>query len=263
MSGPQYVPSPNGVNHLAISTSNIKETLIFFNEVLDFPLQALYWMHGVKNTAHGFLAVNSTSLIAFVYNPNVNPNIQQGKTHPSNIDGASVTGTMHHLSFSVDSINDLKKVQTKVRQKNITCSDVREKDDLHSIHFSGTQGIVLQVSYRAPIKENKSAIDLSAALAIGLEEDEIKNLTTLEPFPKPVKDVPNPAYGEDLGYRMNYPLPLYKAIMSASDQTIYNASLDDIPPTEKNSFRIKIPLAKLSILGRVIYHALFTSWRKA
>ena len=38
---------PNGVNHLAISTADMKAQLTFFAEVLGCPTRALYWMHGV------------------------------------------------------------------------------------------------------------------------------------------------------------------------------------------------------------------------
>ena len=46
---------PKGVNHLAISTCDMKMQLTFFSDVLGCPLKALYWMHGVPNTFHGFV----------------------------------------------------------------------------------------------------------------------------------------------------------------------------------------------------------------
>ena len=45
---------PNGVNHLAISTNDMKAQLTFFADVLGCPTKALYWMHGVEGCYHGF-----------------------------------------------------------------------------------------------------------------------------------------------------------------------------------------------------------------
>ena len=65
------VQSPNGVHHLAISTSNIKAQIEYFTDVLGCELVALYWMHGVPNTFHGFLKLNDASYVAFVQSPAV------------------------------------------------------------------------------------------------------------------------------------------------------------------------------------------------
>ncbi len=62
---------PNGVHHLAICTKNIKEQIEYFTEVVGCELVALYWMHGVDNTFHGFLRLSDSSSIAFVQSPEV------------------------------------------------------------------------------------------------------------------------------------------------------------------------------------------------
>ena len=46
---------PRGVDHLAIATGDMKAQLTFFADVLGCPTKALYWMHGVRNTFHGFV----------------------------------------------------------------------------------------------------------------------------------------------------------------------------------------------------------------
>ncbi|GAB3114702.1 VOC family protein [Pseudomaricurvus hydrocarbonicus] len=53
---------PNGINHLALSTANMKTTLTFFNEVLGMPLAALYWMHGAEQAIHGFFGAEQIVL---------------------------------------------------------------------------------------------------------------------------------------------------------------------------------------------------------
>ena len=52
---------PTGVNHLALSTTDMKRQLTFWCDVLGLPLKALYWMHGVEGTF--ILLENGASLL--------------------------------------------------------------------------------------------------------------------------------------------------------------------------------------------------------
>ena len=57
-----------GLHHLAISTANIKEQIEFLTDKLGMELVALYWMHGVKDTWHGFYAstMKAASLLSAI-----------------------------------------------------------------------------------------------------------------------------------------------------------------------------------------------------
>ncbi|MEO6123920.1 MAG: VOC family protein, partial [Ilumatobacteraceae bacterium] len=59
----------NGIHHLAISTGDMKGQLQFFGAVLGAEVKALYWMHGVPNTFHGFVRLHDHSYVAFVQGP--------------------------------------------------------------------------------------------------------------------------------------------------------------------------------------------------
>lgn len=85
----------NGVHHLAISTGDMKSQLKFFYEVLGAELKALYWMHGVPDTIHGFVKLHDTSYIAFVQGPtfaSIEPVL--GVSHAGSAAGPSAPGTM-------------------------------------------------------------------------------------------------------------------------------------------------------------------------
>src|SRR5690606_33883665 len=62
------MPRANGLHHLAISTGNMKAQIEYFSDVLGMELVALYWMHGVAGTWHGFLRLNDHASVAFVQN---------------------------------------------------------------------------------------------------------------------------------------------------------------------------------------------------
>ena len=95
----------NGVHHLAICTGDVKAQIEFFTDVLGAELKALYWMHGVDNTFHGFLKLNDPSYVAFVQNAriaDIEPQLgcqprRQPRLSPS------APGTMQHVAFNVDS----------------------------------------------------------------------------------------------------------------------------------------------------------------
>src|ERR1700722_9486590 len=53
----------NGVHHLAICTKDIKKQIDYFSQVVGMELVALYWMHGVDNTFHGFMKLSDSSSI--------------------------------------------------------------------------------------------------------------------------------------------------------------------------------------------------------
>jgi catechol 2,3-dioxygenase-like lactoylglutathione lyase family enzyme len=92
----------NGINHLAISTSNMKEQITFFTDVLGMRLVALYWMHVVEGCWHGFLEMNENSALAFVFNPaNAEAKIQPGITQPTNMTAGSAPArcSMLHLMW--------------------------------------------------------------------------------------------------------------------------------------------------------------------
>ena len=83
----------NGVHHLAICTKDIKTQIEFFTQVVGAELVALYWMHGVDNTFHGFLRLNNSSSIAFVQHPDI-AKIQpiKGVSHAGNHRGQRCSG---------------------------------------------------------------------------------------------------------------------------------------------------------------------------
>ena len=110
---------PNGVNHLALSTADMKGQLTFFADVLGCPTRALYWMHGVPNTFHGFVELADDSSIAFVQSPGNPTEPQWGITHAGNAGDPVTAGTMQHLALNVDSIDDVLTMRDRIRSHGI------------------------------------------------------------------------------------------------------------------------------------------------
>lgn len=249
---------PNGFNHVAICTLDMRKTLLYFNDTLGLPLAALYWMHGVKGTVHGFLTINDSSLLGFVFHPSVDPKIQVGKTHPGTMDGTSSIGTMHHLSFSVESMGDLANLRDRLSAKGIACTT--PKSDSRSIEFAGPEGMLLKVSCKQDVDED-DLWDNDAALAVGLDEETLEKLKHPKTYARPSSPVKNTPFGKDAGFRMNYPHHAYRAMLSISDKTMLALTRDSLPPNMPVPFRFRLQkvTAKLTVLSHMIYHKIFNS----
>ncbi|NKI15894.1 VOC family protein [Spongiibacter sp. KMU-166] len=252
---------PNGIHHLAICTSDMRKTLLYFNDVLGFPLAALYWMHGVKNTVHGFLKINDSSCLAFVYSPKIIDEKIVGITHPATISDTSTRGTMHHLAFNVDSQEALTQIRERILAKGIACSEINTQGYPVSFTFPGPEGMLLQIGCQPSAEEN--VFDEDAAAAIGLDKAAMEALKSHKPYNRPASPVPNALLGADAGYHMNYPDPVYRTLISAPDELVFDFTQDNVPPNEKQPFNVKRRLAKLKLLFRIILSSISRSRGKA
>src|SRR5260370_30390928 len=105
----------NGIHHLAICTKDIKAQIKFYTEVVGMELEALYWMHGVENTFHGFLKLGDSSSIALVQNPQIGeiePRI--GVSHPQWTGANVAPGTMQHVALNVGTEADLLAMRDRL-----------------------------------------------------------------------------------------------------------------------------------------------------
>ena len=125
-----------GLHHLAISTANMKEQIEFFTDKLGMELVALYWMHGVENTWHGFLRLNDESSIAFVCNPDIKDiPVRMGETHAGNPGANSSRGTMQHLALKVKNHEELLAMSDRIAvvqhgtiQRTVDASELSHDD---------------------------------------------------------------------------------------------------------------------------------------
>ena len=89
---------PNGVHHLAIATKDIKKQIEFFTQTVGGELVALYWMHGVDNTFHGFVNFGNGCSLAFVQSPEIGEiQPQKGVSHAAWTASPVAAGALEHL----------------------------------------------------------------------------------------------------------------------------------------------------------------------
>jgi catechol 2,3-dioxygenase-like lactoylglutathione lyase family enzyme len=219
---------PDGVNHLALSTADMKAQLTFFADVLGCPTRALYWMHGVPNTFHGFVELSGDSYIAFVQAPGNPTEPQWGVTHSGNAGGAVTAGTMQHLALNVSSIDDVLTMRDRIRSHGIQVMGPIDHGMIQSIYFAGPEGLSLEVCTGHDIDE-RQWIDPEVQALCGISAADLERLVSPAGFERPDGPVAQPAYDESKP-NMHYPPAVRSAIMGMPDAAVWaDFSVTDPP----------------------------------
>src|SRR5262245_26588791 len=164
----------NGVHHLAISTADIKAQIAFFSDVLGMELVALYWMHGVEGAWHGFLRLNDFSSIAFVQTQEITK-IERvlGVSHAGSPGSASAGGTMQHLAFNVDTVEELLAFRDRIRSRGISVVGPIHHGLCDSIYFAGPEDLSLEIATSHSAIDARAWIDPEVVALAGISPAEL------------------------------------------------------------------------------------------
>ncbi len=218
---------PNGVHHLAISTRDIKAQIEFFTDVLGGELKALYWMHGVEGTFHGFVELNPSSYIAFVQHPGNPDTIELGVTHAGNAGGPVAAGTMQHVAFSVDTLDDLYAMRDRIRSRGVVVMGPINHGMCQSMYFAGPEGLALEVATGSGIDE-RAWIDPEVVALAGIEAGELAGYIAPADYERPEQPVRQPAYDPTKPHLV-YPPATYERILTLPDEVFWS-SVENQPP---------------------------------
>ncbi len=219
---------PNGVNHLALSTADMKAQLTFFAEVLGCPTRALYWMHGVPNTFHGFVELSDSSYIAFVQAPGNPTEPHWGVTHSGNAGNPVTAGTMQHVAFNVDDIDQLLTMRDRIRSHGIQVMGPLDHGMIQSIYFAGPEHLSLEVCVGRDIDE-RQWVDPEVQALCDISDAELTALTSPAGFDRPHEPVAQPAH-DPTRPNMHYPDAVREYIMGMSDADVWNNLSESTPP---------------------------------
>ena len=218
---------PNGIHHLALSTTDIKKQIEFFTDVLGGELKALYWMHGVENTFHGFVQLNPSCCVAFVQHPDNTDRNELGVTHAGNAGGPMPGGTMQHIAFNVDSLDDLYAMRDRIRSRGIPVTGPMNHGMCQSMYFPGPEGLCLEVATGANI-DYRAWIDPEVQELAGISDEELSAYVTPAGYERPTTPVPQVAY-DDAVLKLTYPESVYRRMLSTSDEAFWNAVVSEPP----------------------------------
>lgn len=219
-----------GLHHLAISTADIKTQIDFFTDKLGMELVALYWMHGAKETWHGFLRMNDESAVAFVQGPLVASIPQKfGETHAGNPTAASAAGTTQHIALKVKGMEDLLRMQARLRSRGVPVLGPVDHGFCKSIYFAGPEGLALELSCSdAPIAPD-SWIDPDVVARAGISPEELERYRNPPVYEPSAQGVSQPGPDAPGPHMTNYPPGIYEKLIALSDQQVWDAS-ESAPP---------------------------------
>ncbi len=224
---------PNGLHHIAISTGDMKGQIEYFTDVLGMELTALYWMHGVENTFHGFLQMGEEA-VAFVFKEeNKDVKTVMGQTHSGNAGDKSAPGTMQHLAFNVDTLDDLLAMRDRIRSRGIVVMGPLDHGMCHSIYFAGPENLSLEVSTSqaadAPLDSKGTWIDPEVVALAGINEEELKRYMSPAGYSNNGEHLPNPDVDPSKP-QMTYPPGALEMIAKTPDEALLN-SVDKSAPS--------------------------------
>jgi catechol 2,3-dioxygenase-like lactoylglutathione lyase family enzyme len=222
---------PTGVHHLALSTRDMKGQLEFWCDVLGCPVKALYWMHGVENTFHGFVELAGDSYVAFVQHPDNAKDVQLGVTHAGNPAGPVTAGTMQHVAFNVDSLDDLLALRDRIRSRGVQVLGPIDHGMCQSMYFAGPEGLALEISTGGNI-DARAWIDPEVQGLCKISDDELEALKSPARYERPAQPVAQPT-SDPAKPQMVYPTKeIYEAVIGTSDQQVWDQMSVTEPPVK-------------------------------
>ena len=223
--------TPNGIHHLAISTTDIKKQIEFFSDVLGCELVALYWMHGVEGAWHGFMKLHDHSYIAFVeMAQNADASAEIGATHAGWPGGASAGGTMQHVSFNVDGYDDLLAIRDRIRDRGHNVYGPIDHGMCHSIYFAGYEDLSLEVSTADAAIDGRAWIDPEVVELAGITEAELARYRSPAPYERPAEPVAQPPRDPDLPAPRGMAPGRYDVVLGIPDEVISAPTENSHPP---------------------------------
>ncbi len=127
--GERPASSAGGVHHLALLSSDVEQTIDFYQGLLEFPLTELFENRDSPGSTHFFFDIGNGNALAFFDFPDLDLGPY-----------AEVLGGMHHLAISVT-----PEQQTRLRSKLEAAGVVIDFEHQSSIYFRGPDGERLEL----------------------------------------------------------------------------------------------------------------------
>ncbi len=223
---------PTGIHHIAIMTGDMKKQIEFFSDVLGCQLVAIFDMHGVPGGFHSFLHLNDHCSFSLVQMPGTKDiPIEIGKSHAGSGSGDAAGGTMQHISFKVDSREELLAMRDRIRKKGVNIFGPIDHGMCQSIYFAGPESLALEVAWSDSAIDPKKWIDPKVVEKIGVSAEELARFKSPDPYQGEGGTVPQPPYDPAKPHQA-MPEALYKQIIGAPDAAIWAMASYAEPPVK-------------------------------
>ncbi len=222
-----------GLHHLAICTADMKGQIEFFTDVLGMELVALYWMHGVENTWHGFLRLNDESCIAFVQGPGIKDiPVRLGQSHAGNPGSPCAAGAMQHLALRVKDEAELLVMRDRIRARQVPVLGPIDHGFCKSIYFAGPEKLTLELSYSPAAIDAEAWIDPEVVELAGIKPEELARFKAPAVDPGDGGQVPQPDLASPGPHMSGYTDVAYEKLMSMPDDRVLARLSATEPPVD-------------------------------
>lgn len=214
---------PISVNHIAICTADMKAQLDFFTDVMGMELVALYAIGDEAGTIHGYLKFNDSCSLILVYTPEtgkIKP--IKGVTHAKHPALSSAPGTIQHIAFNMDSLEDMLELRDRVRSKGYSIMGPINHGMCKSMYFGGPEDLTLEVATSEVGISPDLWIDQEVVELAGINAEELATYITPATYqgqggkvPQPKRDGSKP--------QLVYDGPLGDKIFEMSDEEVNKA----------------------------------------
>jgi catechol 2,3-dioxygenase-like lactoylglutathione lyase family enzyme len=218
------------MHHLAICTADIRKQIEFFSDKLGMELVALYWMHGAKETMHGFMRLGDESSVAFVHSPKVaEARTELGRTHAGNPVSSSAPGTLQHVALKVKDEPTLLALRDRLRAKGVPVLGPVDHGFCTSIYFGGPENLTLELSFSESAIDAREWIDPEVVSLAGISAEELEQFKSPPEFVDSGGQVEQPTPDSIGPHLSNYPEGVYEKLIRLPDDQMRAASETDPP----------------------------------
>jgi catechol 2,3-dioxygenase-like lactoylglutathione lyase family enzyme len=222
---------PNGLHHLAICTKDIKSQIEFYTDVIGMELVALYWMHGVENTFHGFLRLSDSSSIAFVQHPEISEiKPIEGVSSPAFTADNVAPGVMQHVALNVETEAELLAMRDRIRAHGYWVVGPLDHGLCKSIYLAAPEGIMLEfATSESRAIDAEAWIDPEVVELAGINAEELRRYKSPQAFASKNGKVTQPP-------RESFKLPMRwprgDRILEMTDEEVTRTMSESTPPVQ-------------------------------
>ena len=223
-----------GINHLALSTKDMKAQIAFFSEICGMDLVGLFWFHGGNGAFHCFLKLNDSSYMSFVQTPDMEDKEPvAGVSHPSHVIAGAAPGGLQHVAFNVGTQSEVIAMRDRIRKAGYQVVGPIDHGISQSIYLSAPENLIVEFTSTEggrPLTPDMW-VNLECARLCGISPEELQRymhpaklqLTNgSEAMPKDPK-LPFTAF----------PPPLYAEVMKMTDAEVSAKMKYTVAPNEE------------------------------
>jgi hypothetical protein len=181
---------------------------------------------------HGFCRLNDHCSVAFVQlpaNSELEPEI--GLSHAGTGAGSSAPGTMQHVAFNVDTVEQLMAMRDRIRSRGVNVFGQIDHGMCRSIYFAGPENLVLEVATSDAAVDPRAWIDPDVVALAGISEDELARFVRPAAYAGEGGSVEQPPVDMDRP-QLAYSKRVLEQIMSVPDDEMTNSRSYSEPPVK-------------------------------